>query len=102
MIDLVDDDPEIVDRLLNYLYTFDYNNGLGSKLSKATVINASVYGFAVKYDLPGLQKLAHEYFVVALQKGWLEFEILDAIEIVYDTIPNTNRRLRNEVAKVFA
>lgn len=90
VIDLVDDDPHIVGRMLNYLYNpacyvsiEDWlESDSGSIFDEATrrqkliipheireknidglVVHAKMHGLSKKYDIPGLRKLSCERFV---------------------------------------
>jgi len=70
-ITLMEDDPEAVDRMINWLYCLDYNDAPthnGVRQSKGSLsINALVYAIADKYDIKGLKKTAIEKTEAALK-----------------------------------
>ena len=61
-ITLMEDDPEIVDRMIDYLYRLDFDDQPSSANNKALegrlVINARVYAIAEKYELCSLKAVA--------------------------------------------
>lgn len=64
-IELHDDPPEVVDRMLRYFYNFDYEakEDYSSYMTRYTApIHVQMYCIADKYEVPGLRMLALEKF----------------------------------------
>ena len=61
------DDPIILRAVLQYLYGFDYADGVD--LSQM-VFNAQVYALADKYDFLALKSLAAAKFQAQAKAGW--------------------------------
>ncbi|KAI4088817.1 MAG: hypothetical protein LQ344_005794 [Seirophora lacunosa] len=153
-IDLSDDDPKTLGRLLQYLYTTDYNdsddndvndhdtaeeadekgsaadasltsllviahiddatssvtsNVFGKENEDESVIpnasfimnNAAVYALAEKYDIPALKNLAKEKFEARCRGfRWADANLVVALEMVYSSTPETDRGLRDIMARV--
>ncbi|CZR56335.1 uncharacterized protein PAC_06223 [Phialocephala subalpina] len=71
VIELVDDDPEVVKQVINYLYKGNYSDYSGSmneetKKSAALVMNTKVYISADKWDIPALNAPAAKKHETAL------------------------------------
>lgn len=125
---LKDDDPLTVSRMLNYLYTLDYDDsGLPaspdfymSNESPSTQIgdlvktlesgattqhhmmnNSVVYAIAAKYDIPDLKVLAENKFAQHALKLWskdLTSSDRPFVDAVVMTTPSSDLRLRTVVA----
>ena len=82
MINLEEEDSEIFERVVKFMYTSDYNDCPGSATTKITrtastksgtasqalIVNTKVYISADKWDIPALKKLAANKFEDALPK----------------------------------
>lgn len=126
MIDLKEDDPPTVRRMLTYLYTLDYDDAgedasieqymlntckaekttVAAPLSEeessafARVINhVAVYAVADKYDIFELKMLATTKFGVMLhgQGRTLAAWLPAVVHAVFETTPDTDSGLRNVV-----
>ena len=95
----MEDDPEIVDRMIDYLYRLDFDDQPSSANNKALegrlVINARVYAIAEKYELCSLKDVAKEKTVAALGDEWNTESFLMALEIAWTTTPISDRALRD-------
>lgn len=93
---MVDDDLEVVQRMLEFFYTLDYQDG--PKILEGSthnlVTHASVYGIAEKYEITPLKVLAKQKFENMIKGQWDDPSLPDAIEIIYNTTHNTDRGLR--------
>ena len=106
-IDLRDDDPDTVNRMLEYLYTIDYkddhdvSNPFNPRtMESSLVVNANVYAIAEKYDVRALKSLAEQKFAEALETQWNSDSLPVAVEIVYTTTPSSDRGLRDCITRL--
>ncbi|KAL9100221.1 MAG: hypothetical protein Q9163_004386 [Psora crenata] len=107
VIDLTEDVPENVHRMLYWMYTKDYSDGIDRE---AVAINAAVYSLADKYGILALKDRAKEKFLISKQhhcrlkrypsKSYDVANLnalLDAIPIIYTSTPSLDRGLRQLV-----
>ena len=97
-IDLKDDDPDMVNNMLQFLYTSNYQDNADG--GRPLLINANMYSIGDKYNIPTLKTLANEKFSAALSAGWDIVGFPEVIETVYTTTPSSDRGLRDCLAPV--
>ena len=102
-VELVGDRPEMVQRMLKFLYKSDYNdhtNGL-----HPLEVNASMYEIANKYSVHHLKDLAIHKFLIALNGPLLSEDLfphfLKAVKIIYSPSASSDRGLRDHLIDVF-
>ena len=92
-INIKEDNPDMVDHMLRFLYTSDYRDDANG--DRPLLVNAEVYGLGDKYNIDALKDLAKGKFSIALG-GCLDIvSFREAIEIVYSTTPASDRGLRD-------
>ena len=98
-IDLVEDDPDIVDRMIDYLYRLDYDDQPDSASVKEPsgrlVINCLVYAIADKYEIWSLKDVAKQKTAELVGKEWKDDNFLVALETAWTTTPQSDRGLRD-------
>ena len=101
MINLKGHNPEIVDRMIDYLYTYDYSTT--SSTAGPLEINARVYQMADKYEILSLKDAALLKSRMALSSvpkpesgGSESADFAAALEIVWTTTPKHDRGLRDQ------
>lgn len=94
----MEDDPDIVDRMIDYLYRLDYDDQPNSASQKSSdgrlVINSLVYALADKYEIWSLKEIAKQKIAKLIDKEWNDDSFLAALEIVWTTTPQSDRGLR--------
>lgn len=111
-IELLEEEPSMVYRMLQHLYMQTYTVDLGldrfwsrndSWAKTRLHVHAQMYSLGDKYDLPGLKKEAARRFNEDIRiPGDSKSEILtllSVVPIVYTTTPDTDRGLRNHVVR---
>ena len=95
----MEDDPDIVDRMIDYLYRLDYDDQPDSATAKDTngrlVVNSLVYAIADKYEILSLKDAAKKKTAELVEKEWNEDSFLTALAIVWTTTPQCDRGLRD-------
>ena len=97
---LHEDDPEMVGKMLRWCYAQDYDDEHDYKPKSygiSLVINARMYALADKYGLQGLKIHAITKYKTALLMclfGELQDAFFEAIEVVFNTTPTSDRGLR--------
>ncbi|KAL8870252.1 MAG: hypothetical protein Q9174_003662 [Haloplaca sp. 1 TL-2023] len=100
-IDLKEEDPDLIEALVDYLYSFDYEDrrqaqpSLQSSASKTLSINANMYIVGDRYNLRELKDLARQKFQTALSKSWDKENLPDVIRTIYDNTLSSDRGLRD-------
>ncbi|KAL8967638.1 MAG: hypothetical protein Q9183_002821 [Haloplaca sp. 2 TL-2023] len=100
-IELKEEDPNMVDALVDYLYCFDYTDGrqiqstVQSSGSNTLSINANMYIIGDKYNLRDLKTLAKQKFQTALSSSWNKENLPDVIRTIYDNTLSSDRALRD-------
>jgi speckle-type POZ protein len=92
-INLQEDDPEMVDNMLRFLYTSDYQDD--AEGGRPLLVNAKMYAIGDEYRIEALKKLAKTKFSEAFNAGWDVVSFPEVIETVYITTPATDRDLRD-------
>ncbi|KAL8913676.1 MAG: hypothetical protein Q9171_001526 [Xanthocarpia ochracea] len=131
-INLSDDDPDAVVRMLAYLYTSTYDDEDGSDFalhtdfaindtpsstsialgeaaaasipikSSALMTNVLVHALADKYDIQLLKQLSKTKFEVRAAGDWAIEEIVTVLAKVYETTPTKDSSLREPIMRVCA
>ncbi|KAL9117305.1 MAG: hypothetical protein Q9187_006161 [Circinaria calcarea] len=97
-VNLVEDEPEMIDRMLDYLYRLDYSDLVPPTLNMSEgrlIVNARMYALADKYEIWALKELAKQKSINALEEDWSGESFLTALEIVWTTTPYSDRGLRD-------
>ncbi|KAI9810218.1 MAG: hypothetical protein M1826_003694, partial [Phylliscum demangeonii] len=116
-----DDELPSVRRMINYLYKLDYSDecepqspssgdeeaagdqGTSSTNpaeSSALAVNASMYAFADKYQIPGLKVLSKQKFCRTVPVEWNNESFSHVVRVVYEDTMQKDRGLRDLVARV--
>uniref|UniRef100_L2FSG7 BTB/POZ domain-containing protein n=1 Tax=Colletotrichum fructicola (strain Nara gc5) TaxID=1213859 RepID=L2FSG7_COLFN len=115
-ISLPDDEPAIVDMMVQYFYRLDYrqspepeddpsvtdqkqksNGGAHSLL-----LHAKVYTLAEKYAIGGLKDLALSKFKTAAAQAWDTADFLNAATEAYTSTVDSDRGMRDAAIEAFA
>jgi len=100
-ITLEEDDPDIVDRMIDYLYRLDYD-GKATKTYGCLRLNALVYAMAEKYEILPLKELAKQKTAEAMERGnWGMEAFVEALDTVWTTTPQSDRGLRDQCIPFF-
>ncbi|QPC62732.1 hypothetical protein HYE67_004963 [Fusarium culmorum] len=91
-IEIQNFDPIIVQAMLCFVYTFDYN---APSDDKSMLFHAEVYKFADIYDIPALKDCSKKKFASAITDGWNTDDFPYAISEVYKNTPLEDRGLRD-------
>ena len=97
-ITLQEDDPDMVDNMLRYLYTSDYRDDANG--DRPLLVNAKMYSIGDKYSIEALKELAEYKFSDALDAGWDIVSFPEVIDTVYNTTPASDRGLRDRLTPV--
>ncbi|KAF5647368.1 hypothetical protein F25303_5234 [Fusarium sp. NRRL 25303] len=81
-IEIKDFDPSIVEAMLRFIYSFEYNNTYGTS---SMVFDAQMWQIADKYDIPALMAESKKKFEIAVTTGWSMDDFPMAITIVYES-----------------
>jgi hypothetical protein len=115
VISLEEEDPQIFERVVKFMYTSDYSNSLDSATT-ATAVTAStnsgtvprdlivhtrVYISAEKWDIPALKNLAAKKFEDALLLEGETSSFAESLRLMFEETPE-NDRLLKDVALKFA
>lgn len=95
MIKIEDFDTNIVEAMLSFMYSFDYDNSHGPLMT----YDARVYQIADKYNMPALKAHSKNKFEAIVTKSWSAAEFPSVISVVYETTPQQDRGLRDVVVK---
>ncbi|KAG7009190.1 hypothetical protein G7Y79_00003g010580 [Physcia stellaris] len=93
---LEEDDADMVDHMLRFLYTSYYPNDADS--GQQLLVNATVYALADKYQITALKNLAKYKFESALHSGWDIVNFSEVVGMVYTTTLASDRALRDCLA----
>ncbi|KAL8768425.1 MAG: hypothetical protein Q9209_005331 [Squamulea sp. 1 TL-2023] len=108
-IDLKEEDPAMIDRLVNYLYKCNYDDYATLPLTNsqrqfpaeypiqtrqlACIVDMYVRGD--RYQIAGLKDLSKAKFSAALPNRWNKENLLDVIWTIYDNTVSSDRGLRD-------
>ncbi|MCJ1282827.1 hypothetical protein MMC26_002153 [Xylographa opegraphella] len=105
-INLVDDDPDVVDHMIDYLYRMDYDDKPNAAKAYPSdgplVTNANVYAIADKYEIWSLKNAAKWKTEEALKTDWNHDSFLSSLDIVRTATPQSDRGLRDLFIPVIA
>lgn len=94
----MEDDPDIVDRMIDYLYRLDYDDQPNSASKKPSdgrlVTNSLVYALADKYEIWSLKEVAKTKIAKLINEEWNDDSFLAAVETAWTTTPQSDRGLR--------
>ena len=100
MIDLKEDDPDTVARMLQFCYTYDYQIIVDDKALASDVVvdpmlvNARIYFVADKYDIGPLKDLAKKKFEEVVKEQWRLESFPTVIKAIYEnTLPSDSLRV---------
>ncbi|KAE8384180.1 hypothetical protein BDV23DRAFT_189479 [Aspergillus alliaceus] len=115
-ISFQEDDPQIVDIMINYFYHLDYNvfsqeNGMDSQNPRSEIfevpqahssltIHAKVYCLGEKYLISSLKALALQKFKATAREQWDVNDFLEAAKQAYTSTIETDRGLKDAVIAV--
>ncbi|KAH8754523.1 hypothetical protein F5883DRAFT_183798 [Diaporthe sp. PMI_573] len=128
VISLPDDEPSVVDIMIQYFYRLDYRHPIdidrlpqlsedqASKClhspptesqdndirSSDLLLHAKVYALAEKYAVNGLKGLALAKFKTLASLCWATSDFLDAVSETYNSTIDTDRGLRDVVLEVIS
>ncbi|MCJ1387913.1 hypothetical protein MMC18_000756 [Xylographa bjoerkii] len=95
---LTEDDPDTVDRMVDYLYRLDYEDEPSIQYFESPegplLINARVYAIADKYDISTLKTVAVQKTTKFLKMSWDEENFIAAFGLVWNATPIQDRSLR--------
>ncbi len=106
VIQLQDDDPLMLEKMLEYLYTGKYSRasayrkGYTPEDYSAVYVHIEVYSLGEKYNISGLKNLARHYFGYCVWFGWNRFDFSSVIRDVFTSTPESDSGLRNLVLSV--
>ncbi len=111
MINLGEESPNLIERLLDFLYTLGYSDDRddydspesaaslsarpGHKKAASLVINAWMYTLGDRYAIPSLKDLAKHRFATDLETGWEFTDFAELVSVIYETTPESDRALRD-------
>jgi hypothetical protein len=124
VITLHDDEPEMVARMLLYLYTSDYPTQLKERVfsgyptveefmkkgcrkfrtdsfeheTNPLLVHSKVYAIAGKYDMPGLQAICVTKFEVDIDDYWKLQNLVDVLPHIYSSTPPSQTALKQKAA----
>jgi hypothetical protein len=128
----LEDDPATVERMISYMYTFDYRDeehrdhrdlclessicNIPSRYEShehrniihqekdqpALLSSVRVYAIADKYDIPSLKRLAKERFESWAKKNWAREDFSDIVREIFESTPTSDRGLRDIVIRIVA
>ncbi|ESZ93395.1 hypothetical protein SBOR_6215 [Sclerotinia borealis F-4128] len=95
ILELEDDDPSTVARMINFFYLQDYDDSSTSEEAAKEdygplLINTMVYIIGDKYDIPGLQTLAKQKYEKAILTDWNTTSFSASLELLYEELPESN------------
>ncbi|KAH7012520.1 uncharacterized protein B0I36DRAFT_436596 [Microdochium trichocladiopsis] len=106
ILSLPNDDPLVVDAMIQYFYRLDYAVPVEQAQDQedaGLLFHAKVYTLAEMYLVRGLKELAVVKFKTAsLSQNWNTQGFLDAAKEAYTSTPETVRTLRQVVLETFA
>ncbi|KAF5554419.1 hypothetical protein FPHYL_8439 [Fusarium phyllophilum] len=95
-IDIKDFDPGVVDAMLRFIYSFEYDNTQGTP---PMIFDARMYQIADKYDIAALKTESKKKFELTIANGWATDDFPVAANLVYVSTPSEDRGLRDIVVE---
>lgn len=112
VITLHDNEPLVIDMMIQYLYLLDYKPAhdpsfqLAESKQNASapdlLLHTKVYAIADNYAIAGLKALAVVKFKSSAGEAWNIKDFLDAAIEAYSSTVETDRDMRNAVVQMFA
>lgn len=95
VLDLEDDDPSTVARMINFLYLQDYDESVTNEEASKEgygrlLINTMVYIIGDKYDIQPLKNLAKKKYEAALVTDWNTPSFSASLELLYEELPESD------------
>ncbi|TVY40304.1 hypothetical protein LOCC1_G005411 [Lachnellula occidentalis] len=107
-ISLFHDDPQAIEKLVDFLYKSEYSYDVKQlpkpsfpsttateTASNETLLHTKVYVLAEKYDVPALKTLASQHFKTCLPRNVLTNAFVESLEIIFTQTPETDRLLKD-------
>lgn len=103
VIDLKEDEPSNVEKMLQFIYTGDYSDlssdDPDTPILASAMVNVEIYAIAEKYDIRTLKELAKKKFESSVDFSNANMsDVSIIIEFVYRTTPSSDRGLRDIIA----
>lgn len=105
VIELPDDDPTIMNHVIQFLYTGDFkdsSNPTDPLAEDSLLTSTKVYVAADKYDIPGLRTLAADKFTTAIATQWNTASLPTCLDFIYHQLPDSDTVLKKVALKVIA
>ncbi|KAK4543499.1 hypothetical protein LTR36_005393 [Oleoguttula mirabilis] len=100
-IELMDDSPDVVEAMVRFFYTFDYQDFAPSPSGLSpTVFHVKIFAAAEKYFVEQLQVLAAKKLADTAKRDWGTDGFADAIQGSYTSTSDSERRLRDPLIAV--
>src|SRR5207244_1298904 len=101
VVELIDDNAGVVNAMLLFMYTFEYD-GSGNDQGRISpmLFNVRVYSIAEKYGVSALKVRAKEKFELAVSTCWDMDDFPHVIAEIYGSTPSEDRGLRDIVITV--
>ena len=103
-IELKEDDPKLVNRMLRWCYAHCYDPTPATDDENEYVVNVKMYALADKYGVEDLKRYSITMFRknmsdIVMSNATTSQIMLDAIQVLYTTTPDSNRGLRDELTR---
>lgn len=95
MINLEDDEPDIVQRMLHFLYINYYVDTCAETVNGQLLINTKMYIIGDKYMVDKLKSLAIEKYRKALVSHWNSDAFSASLKLLYDNTTHDDRSLKD-------
>ncbi|KAI6289622.1 hypothetical protein MCOR27_000118 [Pyricularia oryzae] len=112
VITLHDNEPLVIDMMIQYLYLLDYKPAYDPSFQFAEskqnasapdlLLHTKMYAIADNYAIAGLKALAVVKFKSSAGEAWNIKDFLDAAIEAYSSTVETDRDMRNAVVQMFA
>ncbi|KAI1017750.1 hypothetical protein LB504_004001 [Fusarium proliferatum] len=96
-IDIDDFHPGVVDALLRFMYSYEYDN---DQDTPRMLFDVRVYQIADKYGITALKDEVKKPFEAAVNREWITDDFPIAANLVYVTTPSQDRGLRDIIVEV--
>lgn len=96
-VEIKDFDPGVVDAMLRFIYSFEYENTQGTP---PMIFDAHMYQIADKYDITALKTESKKKFELSIANGWATDDFPVAANLVYVLTPSEDRGLRDLVVEI--
>ncbi|KAK5704553.1 hypothetical protein LTR17_021787 [Elasticomyces elasticus] len=93
VVELHDDDPEVVDKMIDFIYNNSYDDIIAGV--SPVLFNVRMIAIAEKYGVDHLARLAICKLDYHLATAWATEGFADAIEEAYSTLMDINHKLRD-------